>query len=169
MEYHAYCLSRRRNKGKNYDKGALVGVDLLKFKRGPYVLEYVGSGLGSCSIFQGSFLSPSVLTSLSVTSPEPGYDLMTSDVSPNRTGDKRLDSVRQNELAMGALEVAGRLGKRGGSVVVKFSRGEGWGEVDRKGKGMFEDWRIVKPDASRMESRESFFLGRKMRGEEDDS
>lgn len=46
-----------------------------------------------------------------------------------------------------------------GVVVVKFSRGEGWTEVDELGKKIFKTWRIVKPKASRGESREGFFVG----------
>jgi 23S rRNA U2552 (ribose-2'-O)-methylase RlmE/FtsJ len=44
-------------------------------------------------------------------------------------------------------------------VVVKFSRGEGWREVDEFGKERFKNWRIVKPRASRGDSREGFFFG----------
>jgi 23S rRNA (uridine2552-2'-O)-methyltransferase len=86
-------------------------------------------------------------------------DLVLSDMAPNITGIRAADQARVMDLADLALDAAERWLKPGGTLVVKLFQGEGvdtWiAEVRKK----FAKVRLVKPKASRPESREVYAVG----------
>jgi|APFre7841882724_1041349.scaffolds.fasta_scaffold42986_2 23S rRNA (uridine2552-2'-O)-methyltransferase len=87
---------------------------------------------------------------------ETRLDLVLSDMSPNVSGVKAADQAATMELVELATEVALRLLKPGGGLVVKMFQGEG---VDRWVKDMrrsFTKATLAKPAASRAESREVY-------------
>ncbi|MDH3640504.1 MAG: RlmE family RNA methyltransferase [Gammaproteobacteria bacterium] len=88
-------------------------------------------------------------------------DLVLSDMAPNITGVRATDQARVMDLADLALEAAESWLKPGGSLVVKLFQGEGvddWMGDLRKGK-QFAKIRLVKPKASRPDSREVYAVG----------
>jgi 23S rRNA (uridine2552-2'-O)-methyltransferase len=90
-------------------------------------------------------------------------DLVLSDMAPNMSGVRTVDQARAMHLADLALDAAVRWLKPGGHLVVKIFQGEGvdaWLSEVRK---RFAKAQLVKPKASRSESREVYGLaqGRK--------
>lgn len=90
-------------------------------------------------------------------------DLVLSDMAPNMSGIRTVDQARAMHLADLALDAAGRWLKPGGVLVVKIFQGEGVDTWMEQVRGMFAKAQLVKPKASRSESREVYALaqGRK--------
>ena len=94
-------------------------------------------------------------------------DLLVSDLSPNRSGHKSLDSARAAELMEHALLVATEHLRPGGDFVAKLLRGEDEADLMALLRRACATVRQVKPKASRSESREVYVVGREWRGDAD--
>ncbi len=94
----------------------------------------------------------------------PELDIVLSDMAPNMSGNRATDQARAMYLADLAAEAALTWLKPGGHLVVKLFQGEGvdsWvGELRRS----FRTVQLVKPKASRPESREVYAVAREYRG-----
>ncbi len=83
-------------------------------------------------------------------------DLVLSDMAPNMTGIRATDQARSMDLVELASDAASRWLKPGGNLVVKIFQGAGvdaWVVDVRK---QFANVRMVKPEASRAQSREVY-------------
>ncbi len=85
-------------------------------------------------------------------------DLVLSDMAPNLSGIRAADQATSIHLADLTLDAAGRWLKPKGSLVVKVFHGEGLDAWFAETKRKFEITRMVKPDASRRESREAYVV-----------
>jgi len=90
------------------------------------------------------------------TGGEPACDLVISDMAPNITGIRAADQAASMNLADLAAENATTYLQRGGHLVVKLFQGEGVDEWLQSQRQHFEKCQLVKPKASRSESREVF-------------
>jgi 23S rRNA (uridine2552-2'-O)-methyltransferase len=91
-------------------------------------------------------------------------DLVLSDMAPNITGVRATDQARAMDLADLARDAAERWLRPGGSLLVKLFQGEGvdgWIVDLRK---IFAKARLVKPKASRPDSREVYAVGQQFLG-----
>jgi 23S rRNA (uridine2552-2'-O)-methyltransferase len=90
-------------------------------------------------------------------------DLVLSDMAPNMSGIRTVDQARAMHLADLALDAALRWLKPGGHLVVKIFQGEGVDTWMEQVRDEFAKAQLVKPKASRSESREVYGLaqGRK--------
>jgi len=89
----------------------------------------------------------------------PGFDVVLSDLAPNVSGVWEVDHARQIELARCAVRVGGKLLRASGSMLVKVFQGSEVEEFRDGMRSLFREFRIVKPQASRSESAELYFLG----------
>jgi 23S rRNA (uridine2552-2'-O)-methyltransferase len=89
------------------------------------------------------------------------FDVITSDCSPNVSGNWEVDHARQIYLAEKSLELCDQLLTEGGNFIVKVFQGEFFKEFIEKMKKMFEKVIISKPDASRKRSSEIYVVGRR--------
>lgn len=87
-------------------------------------------------------------------------DLVLSDMAPNISGIRTVDQARAMHLADLALEAAERWLKPGGDLVVKLFQGEGVDPWMAEVRSRFTKVQLVKPKASRAESREVYGLAR---------
>ena len=87
-------------------------------------------------------------------------DLVLSDMAPTMSGVRAADQARAVALAELTLEAAERFLKPGGDLLVKIFQGEGFEELVSEIRSMFDKVRILKPKASRSESREVYLVGR---------
>ena len=85
-----------------------------------------------------------------------GVDLVLSDMAPNLSGIKVADQARAMELAELAAEAARRWLNPGGSLLVKLFQGAGVDAWLADLRGDFGKVRLIKPKASRAESREVY-------------
>jgi len=93
-----------------------------------------------------------------------GCDLVISDMAPNITGVRAADQAAAMGLADMALEFAHKHLKPRGHLVVKMFQGEGVDEWIAERRSEFEKCQLVKPKASRSESRELFAIGLHFQG-----
>lgn len=87
-------------------------------------------------------------------------DVVLSDLSPNLSGIANVDQARALELAVAALGLARKALKPDGVFVVKAFQGEAFGELRRQLNETFAKVKVVKPSASRGESRETYVVAR---------
>jgi 23S rRNA (uridine2552-2'-O)-methyltransferase len=90
-------------------------------------------------------------------------DLVMSDMAPNISGNRAVDQPRSMALAEEALAFAEEALKPGGSLLIKIFQGEGSDGFARVLRRRFASVRVVKPKASRPESREIYLLARNYR------
>ena len=87
-------------------------------------------------------------------------DLVMSDMAPNISGNRAIDQPRSMGLAEDALWFAQHMLVPGGAFLIKLFQGEGFPEFVRGAREQFGAVRLVKPKASRPESREIYMLAR---------
>jgi 23S rRNA (uridine2552-2'-O)-methyltransferase len=87
-------------------------------------------------------------------------DVVLSDVAPNVSGIVVTDQARAIELAGSALAVATRLLRPGGAAVIKVFRGEDFDRFLTQARDAFAKVNVVIPQATRVESREAYVVGR---------
>lgn len=135
------------------DKGMhVVGCDLLPMEPVP----------GSIFV-QGDFTEPRVQKQLLDAMEGRQADLIASDMSPNRSGQKSLDQARIVSLVELAVHVAQRCLRPSGSLVAKLLQGADQQAFANELKGSFATVQVVKPKASRKGSAELFVVARGFR------
>jgi len=87
------------------------------------------------------------------------FDVVLSDLAPNVSGVWEVDHARQIELARCAVRVGGLVMRGSGNMLVKVFQGSEVKAFQDEMRSMFSEFRIVKPQASRPESAELYFLG----------
>jgi len=129
------------------EKGIVVGVDLQPITPIPQVKFVLGDITDENTIAEIKEYNSS-------------FDVITSDCSPNVSGNWEVDHARQIYLAEMSLEICQQLLCEGGNFVVKVFQGELFEDFIEKMKQMFEKVIISKPDASRKRSSEIYVVGR---------
>jgi len=110
-------------------------------------------------IIDGLFGEPAVDARIAEALAGRQLDLVLSDMAPNITGIRAADQAQAMELADMALDAAQRWLKPGGTLVVKLFQGEGVDSWIADMRKKFAKVRLVKPEASRAESREVYAIG----------
>ncbi len=82
------------------------------------------------------------------------------DVSPNLSGIADVDQARLAELAFAAIDFCRDVLKPEGVFLIKAFHGEAFGELSARLKKSFANVKVVKPQASRGESRETYLVAR---------
>lgn len=92
------------------------------------------------------------------------FDVVLSDMAPATTGHRFVDQTRSFELFSKALAVAAAVLPAGGHFVGKIFLGPDFEQAKKDVARVFEETKIVKPPASRLESYETFLVGLRCRG-----
>ena len=92
-------------------------------------------------------------------------DLVLSDMAPNISGVRAADQARAMDLAELAAEAADRWLAPGGALVAKLMQGEGVDAWIKAAKAAFDQVSVVKPAASRAESREVYAVAQGYRAQ----
>jgi 23S rRNA (uridine2552-2'-O)-methyltransferase len=87
-------------------------------------------------------------------------DVVLCDVSPNLSGIADVDQARLAELAFAAIDFCRDVLKPEGVFLIKAFHGEAFGELTARLKKSFANVKVVKPQASRGESRETYLVAR---------
>lgn len=132
-------------------RGRVVAIDLLEVAPVPGVLVLQGD-------FRDSALRASIAAALGGK-----LDVVLSDLSPNLSGIASTDQARAAELVRLALEFSREHLKSEGSLLVKVFQGAEFEEVLREIRQAFHKVRVLKPAASRDESRETYLLARHLK------
>jgi 23S rRNA (uridine2552-2'-O)-methyltransferase len=107
---------------------------------------------------QGDFTESRVFDEIFVLLGNSKADLVISDMAPNMSGNKTIDQPRSMYLAELALDLAQRVLKLQGNLLIKVFQGEGFDELRRDLRQNFARVQTRKPSASRSRSREVYQL-----------
>lgn len=88
------------------------------------------------------------------------FDVVISDLSPKTTGIKTLDVERSLELNEKVLEIADKILKENGNLLLKIFQGVNFQDFLKKVKLKFKFVKCHKPEASRKESKEIYIIGK---------
>lgn len=91
-------------------------------------------------------------------------DVILSDVSPNLSGIANVDQARAEALSLAAIELCRKALKADGVFVLKAFQGEAFENVRAQLEAAFARVKVVKPSASRGESRETYAVARGLLG-----
>ena len=83
-------------------------------------------------------------------------DVVISDMAPNTSGNKDLDTYRTGDLCLKSMEVAKKILKKEGVFLSKLFMGPIFKEIHEVAKNYFEKVHNFKPKSSRKESREIY-------------
>ena len=108
----------------------------------------------------GDFTEPQTISMLRSALGGTCIDLVMSDLAPNISGNRAVDQPRAMQLAEEARDFASGVLGDGGDFLVKLFQGEGFEEFISATKLCFKTVRVMKPRASRPESREVYLLAR---------
>lgn len=130
-------------------KGAVFAIDLLEMAPIPGV-----------TFVHGDFTDAAVREHLQSLLGGRPVDLVMSDMAPNISGNRATDQPRSMALADAALEFAADVLNPGGAFLTKLFQGAGFDDYVREARRQFAGTRLIKPKASRPESREIYLLAR---------
>ena len=85
-------------------------------------------------------------------------DIMLSDMAGNTTGNKDLDAIKTNSIAMEVVNLSRLILKPKSTLLVKIFSGKDEDILIKKAKDSFKNIERTKPDSSRKESREMYLL-----------
>lgn len=100
---------------------------------------------------------------------EGSFEAVISDMAPQTSGARDRDQFRSFELFMRALEIAQQVLVPSGFFVGKIFQGAEFEEARSATQAVFKKVRILKPEASRDESFETFLIGVGRKDAEPDS
>ncbi|MBD3671321.1 MAG: 23S rRNA (uridine(2552)-2'-O)-methyltransferase RlmE [Gammaproteobacteria bacterium] len=131
------------------DKGYVVALDILPM-----------DAIAGVEFIEGDFREQEILDRLLEALDGRLVDLVMSDMAPNISGNKSVDVPRAMYLVELALDLANRVLKPGGDLVMKVFQGEGFDTLMQELKRSFDKVVIRKPKASRPRSKEIYVLAR---------
>ncbi len=132
--------------------GRVIALDVLPM-----------DALADVTFIQGDFREEAVLEQLLAVIGESPVDLVLSDMAPNLSGMKAVDQPRAMYLAELSLDLAERVLRPGGDLLIKAFTGEGLDEFKQQLRRRFGKLQVRKPAASRPRSPEIYLLARDFR------
>jgi len=90
-------------------------------------------------------------------------DIMLSDMAVNTTGNKDLDAIKTNAIALDVVNLSKLILKTKSALLVKIFSGKDENILIKNAKELFKDIERIKPDSSRKESREMYLLCRDLK------
>ena len=91
------------------------------------------------------------------------FDLIVSDISPEKTGNNVTDQYHFYNIANEILEFSKKGLKSKGTIVMKVFMGLGFEEFNKESKKMFKKTAFFKPKSSRSESTETYLIASTIR------
>jgi 23S rRNA (uridine2552-2'-O)-methyltransferase len=146
----AWSQYARRQVGKS---GRVLASDILPMDE-----------LAGVEFLQGDIREQAVLEALQRALGDSRVDVLLSDMAPNLSGMDAMDAPRSVYLAELALELAGLVLKPSGFALIKLLQGAGFQEFVAAARLEFKQIKLLKPQASRSRSPETYLLasGRRM-------
>jgi len=129
--------------------GVVVAVDLLEI-----------APVRGVTVLKGDVRDPEVQARIVKVLGEHKADVVLADLSPNLSGIAAVDQARAAELVRSAIDFCRGHLAREGAFLAKVFHGESFDELRAELAGAFGSVRVLKPGASRGESRETYLLAR---------
>jgi 23S rRNA (uridine2552-2'-O)-methyltransferase len=90
-------------------------------------------------------------------------DIVLSDMAVNTTGNKDVDAIKTNAIALDVVNLSKLILKTKSSLLVKIFSGKDENILIKNTKNLFRNIERIKPDSSRKESREIYLLCRDLK------
>ena len=135
-------------------KGRIIGVDLV-------IIRPLGASNVATAVLD--VLDPQFDRRLSEMHQGP-FDVVVSDLAPKTTGIRSTDEARSQRLAQKALEIARVRGRAGGHFIAKLFMGGDFESFRGEVRALFEDVKVVRPEATRGASMEIYLVGLRRKG-----
>jgi 23S rRNA (uridine2552-2'-O)-methyltransferase len=90
-------------------------------------------------------------------------DIVLSDMAVNTTGNKDLDAIKTNAIALDVVNLSKLILKTKSGLLVKIFSGKDENILIKNAKELFKKIERIKPDSSRKESREMYLLCRDLK------
>ena len=107
---------------------------------------------------EGDFFTADAVEKLRGLIGTQAVDLVLCDLAPNISGNRAIDQPRSLALVEAAMEFAGQVLKPGGAFLAKVFQGEGQRDLEKELRLRYGKLKVIKPKASRAESREIYLL-----------
>ena len=127
----------------------ILGVDKLNIEAIPGVWFY-----------QGDIFEDKVINYIE-TFFQKKIDLIMSDMSPNSTGNKKVDHLRILSLVERVIFISNQLLQKDGFIIIKIFQGGMQGDLMNNMKESLKNIKNFKPKASRKESPEMYLIAQK--------
>jgi len=127
----------------------ILGVDKLNIEAIPGVWFY-----------QGDIFEDKVINYIE-TFFQKKIDLIMSDMSPNSTGNKKVDHLRILSLVERVIFISNQLLQKDGFIIIKIFQGGMQGDLMNSMKESLKNIKNFKPKASRKESPEMYLIAQK--------
>lgn len=132
----------------------MISIDLLPISKIP------GADVIDCTDFTSQGCQEKII----LMSEGKKADVMLSDMAPNASGFKEFDGRLLVSLVSKVLQFSVTQLAVNGTVLVKLWQGSGCRELTTVMEELFTSVKLVKPKASRDDSREIYFLCQKFKG-----
>ncbi|ETE58584.1 putative ribosomal RNA methyltransferase 2, partial [Ophiophagus hannah] len=133
--------------------GFVLGVDLLHL----FPLE------GATFLPHADITDPGTHKEIQTLLPKGKADIILSDMAPNATGIREFDHRKLIHLCLSLLDLARGILQPGGTLLCKFWDGKETHLLQSQLLQDFQEVKTLKPQASRKESSETFFLAKTYR------
>lgn len=135
------------------ERGKVIASDILPMEP-----------IAGVEFIQGDFTEEKVFTEITKSLNSTPVDLVISDMAPNISGVVAIDQPAAMYLVELALDMASRVLKPEGVLVVKVFQGTGFDEFLRDMRNLFAKVVTRKPQASRPRSKEVYLIGKGFKG-----
>jgi len=129
------------------DHYKIMGVDIKKT-----------TPIEKIKLVQEDFTKPKFIDELNAFFPEK-LDLILSDASINKSGNKFSDQIRQINLCLKIIDLTKKNLKINGSLVIKVFQGTDFNNFYKKAKQEFKYLKSYKPKSSKKTSNEIYLIG----------
>ena len=134
--------------GKVDNRGCVIAVDLLPMKANTENVNFI----------HGDFTDDDTVTQIIAAAGDRPLDLVLSDLAPNLSGIKDIDQSRMAQLQQAVIAFCERGLRGGGALLTKLFAGASEAEIRAQIAARFARVQVLKPPASRTESREIYLL-----------
>ena len=141
-----YSVSKLNNKGK------VIATDLVSMER-----------INKVEFILGDFLNDDTQRTILKENSMKKFDVIISDISPAKTGNKVTDQFHFYNIANEILEFSKKGLKSNGKIVIKVFIGLVFDAFNKKSKEMFKKTKYIKPKSSRPESVETYLIASTIR------
>ncbi|XP_029015155.1 rRNA methyltransferase 2, mitochondrial [Betta splendens] len=134
-------------------RGTVVGIDLL----------HVPPLDGAHFLCSHDVTDPATHAKLLELLPNNQTHVILSDMAPNASGLRHMDHERLITMCLSLIDLAEKILQPGGSLLCKYWDGVRVHELQQRLSSVFSSVRTLKPNASRKDSSERYFLARMYR------
>ena len=112
---------------------------------------------------QGDFTKKNIQNLILAKNNDNKFNIVLSDISPNKTGNKVTDQYIFYDLVKSILEFSKIALINDGKIIIKVFHGLGFEDFTRDCRETFETVKFFKPNACRKDSKETYMIGQNIR------